>query len=312
MIAILDPALFLTRDPDSSLPLDGEEESALAALVDDVARICRDHRARIPAVGWYWNELQRELILPLQRRARAGSRLRQGLDRLRGHAGSVALLERPEQGETKLWGVKPLFRWDRLPPQWLKIMEQLLIGCAPHGKETVLITRLFEGRNLEIHAERRCTLREKTRWRLYVHVPEHPPCHIPCVRSLRNLAVPWTTRFDERLPDTGRFPFCPPPRWWRRDTQAFRAFESRPAWLDRFGSGWAQPATGGDNHWDVFIEEPRLLQRIWHKGKEGPINVVTWGTPEEGKTPGDIHHVPKDKRPHFRPDAGWTCPKASD
>lgn len=306
MIVVLDPALFLTRTANG--PLAPDEEKELIRIMDDVIRICRDNQGTIPAVAWYWNELQRDLLRPLRVRVSAGSRLLQALDRLRLQAGSVALLQKPERGETKLWGVKPLFGWSQLPSKWLDIMEHLLIGCAPYGKDTVLITRLFVNRNLTVRQERRCTLEEKTRWRLYIHVPGHPPCHIPCVRNPRNLEVPWTTGLDERLPDTGRFPFCPPPRWWRRDTLACDTVESRPAWVDRFKNGWAQPATGGHNHLDVFIRDQNLMQRVLHKGKEGPINVVAWGTPERNKIPGHLHH-PGDKKPHLRSNAGWTCPR---
>src|SRR5262249_14581264 len=97
--------------------------------------------------------------------------------------------------------------------------------------------------------------------------------------------------------------FCPPPGWWRRRVQAHGTVESKPAWIDRHETGWAQPTTGGGYHWDVLIQDPNLQQAVGLSA----INVVAWGTTEPGKSPGEIHHVPKDKKPHFR-GGGWTCP----
>ncbi|MBK9261714.1 MAG: hypothetical protein IPM54_18175 [Polyangiaceae bacterium] len=303
MIVMIDPALFLSQNARG--PLLPEEERDLGMALDDLHRICKDRQAVIPNAQWYWNELQRDLIGPLFARAKPGSRLRNGLDRLRDHARAVPLLDKPIQGTTKIWGVKPLFDWPRLPTKWLEIMERLVIGCAQQRDEAILVTRLFAGRNLNMHVVGRCTLAEKTRWQIQVHVPGHTPRRIRCVRSLRNVTIAWTTRLDEKLPDTGHFPFCPPANWWRRDTQACRTFESKPAWIDRFGSGWSQPATGGYYHWDVFLDEPNLQQSVGLN----QLNIVAWGTAEPGMVPGEIHHVPKEKKAHLREGAGWACPK---
>jgi hypothetical protein len=300
VIAILDPALLLTASP--SGPLSADEEKALSALVDDVARIFRDHRASIPAVDWYWNKLQGEIVRPLYRRIH-GPRLRQGLEALRQHTRALPLAGRPAHGKTRLWGVKTLFDWPRLSPDWFGVMERLLIGCAQFGEPTVLVTRLFPGRNLDAREVSGSTLHGKTRWRLYLHVPGNAPCHVPCIRNPRNLAVPWTTRFDDKLPDGGRYPFCPPRRWWRRDVRAYGTVRSKPAWVDVHGNGWAQPSTGGDYHWDVFIEDPALEEAV---GLDA-INVAAWGSTDRGKSPGEIHHISKEKKGRFR-DPGWTCP----
>lgn len=305
MIVIVDPALFLTQTMQG--PLMPEEEATIVAAIDDLRRICRDHRGVIPNAPWYWNELRRDLVGPLIVRAKPGSPLRQRLDFMSEQAGSVSLFAKPHQGVTKLWGVKPLFDWPRLPAKWLGIMERLLIGCAQNQDESIFVTRLFPGRNILEHAVGRCTLTEKTRWQIQIHVPGHPPRHVRCVRNLRNMKILWTTRYDEKLPDTGDFPFCPPPNWWRRGTTSCRTFESKPAWLDRFGSGWAQPATGGDYHWDVFFDAPHLKESVGLN----QLNIVAWGNTEPGKVPGRIHHMPKDKKAHLRDGAGWVCPRDS-
>jgi len=299
MIAIVDPALLLTDTAEG--PLGQEEEKALADLVDDVARVCRDHRASIPAADWYWRKLQADVVRPLLSRTRE-PRLKRGIDNLRAHTRSLTLAGTPPAGTTRLWGVRSLFQWPRLSAEWLTIMERLLIGCAQLDEPTVLVARLFPGRNLEQRAAGGSTLDVKTRWRLYLHVPGRAPCHVPCVRGPRNVAVPWTARFDEKLPDAGHYPFCPPARWWRRDVKTHGTVRSKPAWVDRHGSGWAQPATGGAYHWDVFIESPGLCENVGLNA----INVVAWGTTEQGKIPGEIHHVPKDKKGRFQ-GGGWDC-----
>lgn len=300
MIAILDPALLLTASP--SGPLAADEEKALSKLLDDVARIFRDHGASIPAVDWYWRKLQTELVRPLYRRS-SDPRLRRGLDAWQQHTRSWTVAGTPAQGKSRLWGVKALFDWPRLSPEWLAVMERLLIGCAQLGEPTVLVTRLFSGRNLEEHVASGSTLQAKTRWRLYLHVPGKAPCHVPCVRNPRNLAVPWTARFDDKLPDGGRYPFCSPKRWWRRDVRVHGTVMSKPAWIDSRGNGWAQPGTGGDYHWDVFIKDPALEEAV---GLDA-INVAAWGSTDRGKAPGEIHHISKEKKARFR-DPGWTCP----
>ena len=300
MITILNPALLLTASPQG--PLLPTEEKVLSDVVDNVARVCRANPAGIPAVDWYWRKLQMELVRPLRQRT-TEPRLRQGLDALQQHARQVTLAGTPTAGTTRLWGVAGLFRWSRLPAEWFEIMERLLIGCAQLGEPIILVTRLFQGRNMAFHAIQRSVLTEKTRWRLYLHVPGQAPRHVPCVRNPRNLAVPWTTRFDEKLPEGGHFPFCPPEFWWRRNVKAHGTVVSKPAWVDGYGGGWSQPTTGGDHHWDVFLQDPKLEEAVGIN----PINVVAWGN-TEGKIPGDIHHVKTEQKGRFR-GVGWTCPR---
>jgi hypothetical protein len=300
MIAVIDPALLLTAQSEGALSTN--EEAELVGYVDDAARICRELGAVIPSADWYWGKLQRETVRQLHRRAQ-GPRLRQGLDTLHARTRHVEIAAPPATGRTQMWGANVLFGYSRLAPEWLGIMERLLIGCAQQNEETVLITRLFEGRNLKRHAAGRSTLDEKTRWRVLANVPGRPPRLIRCIRSVRNWRVSWTARFDEKLPDSGHYPFCPPERWWRGSTEACRTFKSKPAWIDRYGNGWLQPSTGGEYHWDVFLEDINLRDGVGLN----QINVVAWGTPEKEKIPGEIHPVPKEKMPHFQ-GGGWTCP----
>jgi hypothetical protein len=300
MIVVLDPALLLFDARGGGLAAD--EEAELATAIDEVVRVCRDFGGEIPSVDWYWRRLQSELVRPLMRAAR-GPRLRSGLDALGRYARALPMPTLPTTGTIGAWGLRPLFAWSGLPAGWYEVMTRLLVGCVLRDEPVVFATRLFAGRNMTIHAAGRTTLREKTRWRITLHVPGRPPRFVPCVRSPRNLAVEWTTRFDERLPDGGHYRFCPPARWWRRNVVAYRTVKSKPCWIDGFGSGWAQPGAGGNLHWDVFLEAPGLVEAVGLSA----INVVAWGSGEAGKVPGEIHHVPEDKRSAFR-GGGWTRP----
>lgn len=301
MIVVIDPAVLLVEGRDGAPSRD--EEKVLEAAIDDLVRLCRGVDAVIPNVDWYWRQLQAELVRPLVRGAR-GPRLRQGLDALGRYARAVPLPALPTTGKIRTWGIRPLFAWGRLPAMWHEIMTRLLVGCVLLDEPVVLATRLFAGRNVVQHAVGRTTLAEKTRWRIMLHVPGRPPRAVPCVLSRRNVDVGWTTRFDDRLPDGGHYPFCPPVRWWRREVIAQRTFKSKPCWIDRFGSGWGQPGAGGNLHWDVFIEAPGLVEAVGLSA----INVVAWGSGEAGKVPGEIHHVPEDKKSAFG-GGGWTCPR---
>lgn len=298
MIVILDPALLLWSGDTGGLC---EDEEALASAIDEIVRVCRGTNALIPNVDWYWRPFQTELVRPLHRIARS-PRLKQGLDALGRHATALSLPTLPTTGKIRTWGLRPLFAWSRLPEGWSEIMRRLLVGCVLLDEQVIFATRLFEGRNMVRHATGRTTLIEKTRWRIIMHVPGCPPRAVPCVRSRRNLDVPWTTRFDERLPEGGHYPFCPPARWWRRDVVAHRTHTSKPCWMDRSSNGWAQPGAGGNLHWDVFLRAPALIERVGLS----TINVAAWGTTKKGKTPGEIDHVPEDKESWFR-ERGWTC-----
>ncbi|WNG24748.1 hypothetical protein F0U62_12545 [Cystobacter fuscus] len=299
MKVILDPALFLTDVPGH---LTAEEDAKLVQLHGDAVRVCRQGHS-VVAVGDYWKKLQQELVWPLER---IGSqRLKAGLSALRDLAKPQTLPAIPPHSRKKVWGIKQLFEWPKLGSNWLEIMESLLVRCALLEEPLMILVRNFEGRNQRTHAAGRCNLIEKTRWRIRIQVTGTPPCIIPCIRSPRNLSVEWTQRFDERLPaqvDKARFPFCPPAKWWGRDVKPFRTMESKPAWEDARGNGWARPATGGGRHWDVYISDPNLTETIGLN----QLNIVQWEVTPEGKV-GDIHHVPTEKQGRLASIAGWSC-----
>jgi hypothetical protein len=283
--------------------LSSEEDAEITQLIREAVRVCRQPGYRVVAVGEYWKKLQQDLVRPLER---VGSyELKAGLDTLRSYAENLKF-PAPALGITKrVWGVKQLFGWARLESTWLELMERLLVNCALLGGPFILFARLFEGRNQQTHAAGRSEIAEKTRWRLYVQLAGQPLCAIPCIRNLRNLAVEWTQRFDERLPakfDNARFPFCPPEKWWRRQVEPIRTIQSKPAWVDARRNGWARPATGGGRHWDLYIADPNIVETIGLN----QLNIVQWEVRPQGIV-GDIHHVPTKKQSKIADTAGWSC-----
>jgi hypothetical protein len=306
VIAILDPALFRIEN------ISIQELSALRRILEDVERVLRRCEARVPNVGWYWAELQKQLVRPLLRAVQAlrpekseEQQVLRGLqasvDSLRSRAGYVSFTD--PSGPVRTWGVKPLFEW--LSPEWHQIMRRVLLGCVTSEEDLLLVVRLCEGRNLETIRHGHARIYLKTRWRVSIqHAGK--TSRIPCVRNLRNLDVPWTCRLDEHLPSTfehASHPFCPPVRWDKRDTVVQGTHTSVPAWIDGLGNGWAPPSTGGGYHWDVF-----LVHALEEQIGLSPINVTRWGGPPVQGVSGDLHHVPRVKRSRLRTEAGWSCP----
>ena len=155
-----------------------------------------------------------------------------------------------------------------------------------------LFSRPMESRNIQTHQVGHSKLIEKTRWRIYLGgIGLRGASAVPCVFSARNVAVPWTARYDEFLPDSGVVPFVPPATWWKRDAVAYRTVASKLAWIDVAGNGWVSPNTPGcPHHWDVHfvrdVDSPNGLN---------PANIVRWGAPASQGTCGSVHHVPSGK-----------------
>jgi hypothetical protein len=284
MLAILDPVLF-----DPAAPLSTRS-------LDDLLRLLHRRHAHVPAVDWYWKELQRALIRPLH--ARPGY---QALDRLRDFARPVSLPPLPRR--VSVWSFRQMFH-----PlgAWVDVMARLVTGCALSREETVLVTHLRQGRNLTVcQGPGKCTLEEKTCWNLRVQPAGGALRRIPVVCRERNLEVPWTCRFDDRLPageDGADFPFCPPPDWHKEDVTAASTHESRPTWRDQQGNHWARPATGDGHHWDVYLTQARSEEYGL-----GQLNITRWDAPPKEGAPGSLHHVPKDKQGRLAKKTGWRC-----
>jgi hypothetical protein len=303
MLLVLDPALFLPERLGS--PMNADERRQLALTLDEVVQICRTRQARIAGEPSYWRRIQ-ALARPLRSLGQDehGRRIDAAMDAL------GVLLEPltrpPPVHQPRMWGVQMLFG-PTIGPDWLTVMEQVLVRSVLADPVVRIVVRFVEGRNVRRHAVKGCELLENLRWRVQLHVPDRPPAKLDCIRSRRNLDIEWSIRMDDRLPatlDGGACPFCPPDGWWRRDVVVFRTRESRPAWIDLRDNAWARPSTGGGHHWDVYLAPP-LDESIGL----AQINIAQYDGQrrDRGKAPGDIHHMPEEKRARLRKEPRWSC-----
>lgn len=297
MIGLLDPALFLPR-------ADQDVERDLSLVI----RACREHAIQLVELDDYWPDLWTDFARPLERQL--GPSARRTLQELRKWAmTSTRYVPALAPAAGKAWwaGFTQLFGDHALGVSWEEKMARATLRAVVADQDVIMFTRRIPGRNLASHEAGGTTLDETTRWVLHVQPKGIGHRQILCVHHPRNIRERWTARFDWRLPsssDGARYPFCPPEHWWKGGTAAYRTVESKPAWLDRHGNGWARPNIpgGAGYHWDVFIQAPTLQQAIGLP----QINVVEFGAPEgEGKA-GQLHHVPTAKlgKPT---DTGWTC-----
>ncbi len=297
MIGLLDPALFLPRN-----------EAEVQSEFDSVLLTCRQHSILLPEIDEYWNFLWSSLARPLESVLSSGAK--RALQEVR-KLGTRSKLNLPQlnQPAGQVWrrGFSQLFAPPFLPAEWDEKMAAALIRAASTENEVVLLTRRVLGRNVLRHSAAGCVLDENTRWLLHLQPSGMMTRHVRCVYHPRNLDEPWTTRFDWRLPSIAqgaRYPFCPPDAWWRGGTVAQRTIQSKPAWIDKHGNGWARPniAGGAGYHWDVFIETTALQQTVGLN----QINVVEFGAPNKEGKPGQIHHIPDDKTGRITKQ-GWQC-----
>jgi hypothetical protein len=281
--AILDPRLF-------------ENHDRVEDVLRQVVAVLRYSGAVVPETRPYWPLLEKEAFSPLRRQARhideiRSYRRRHGLEAPFPKA-PVAGLDRLLQGTKTVWG---------------PVLEDLVLACASKD-ETILVTRLIEGRNLKRHIDQdnREVLREKTLWEIRTDF-KHRPIRIPLICVERNLRVPWTTRLDEALPasqDGSIFPFCPPIDW-REDGAVYGTTKARPCWNEEGRKrSWAHPRTPGEpRHWDVYLNTPELQEEYGLQY----LNVVRFGGPPGEGSPGHLHHVPTQKEGKLRKRAGWKC-----
>jgi len=297
VIGLLDPALFLLRP-------DQEVERDLSLVI----RTCREHAIQLVQLDEYWRDLWTDFGRPLERQL--GPSARRALQELRKRAEtSTQYVPALAPGAGKAWwaGFAQLFGHQALGVSWEEKLARATLRAVVADQDVVMLTRRMPGRNLVSHVAGGSTLEETTRWVLHVQPKGIGPRQILCVHHPRNLRERWTARFDWRLPassDGARYPFCPPRYWWKGATPAHRTIESRPAWLDDHGNGWARPniPQGAGYHWDVFIQSPTLQQAVGLR----QINVVEFGAPRHEGNAGQLHHVP-DAKLGKPTGTGWSC-----
>jgi hypothetical protein len=290
MLAVIDPCLFDVRDPVS------------ARAMREVVGMLRSYKMRIPDVPSYWPKVVQGFLAPLSKKVQGDPEYDRHIKMLLGFAQSMSLPELPPR--VSVWDFKTMFL--PLGEPWLETMRRIVSGCVLSGEDTVLVTRLIEGRNMKTHPHGKVVLEEKTCWNLRVRRP--PSSTIVPVWNVvraRNMDVKWTCRYDDRLPsssDNATFPFCPSAGWEKSSIVAFRVHESRPAWLDSHGNYWARPSTGAGHHWDVYLDAD--LEEEYGLGQ---LNIVEWGAPPKEGAAGSIHHVPAGKKGRLNKRTGWTC-----
>ena len=305
MLVVLDPALFpsvdyATRTEHADAELRARMDHANAVM----AALAKRGPARVVrSVGTthVWDKLYSDAIRPISKRltpATLGA-----LDRLRAHALAGRGLPEP-RGIGQCNGARVMFT----NSGWLPIMERVLFACALANEPVYLIVARILGRNIEDRSADGVELHEVTRFRLHLTVKGAPPRAVECVSRARHVNVPWSARLDARLPDAlldgARCPFCPPKDWQRFRTTVWRTRESRPCWLDAHGGAWARPRTGGAYHWDVYLENRSLVERI---GLD-QLNIVEFGAPPAQGKVGALHHVPSGKKARIRDnDPSWEC-----
>jgi|688.fasta_scaffold153312_2 hypothetical protein len=290
-IALLDPMLFL-HTPHISLD-----------ELTELNHVMRTYKMEIPLAPFYWKKFQSECVRPLH--ARVDRDYLAALDQLRHHSKELHLPALPSK--VSVWSFRNLF--SKLEDTtWLDVMPRIAAQCSMTGKPTVVLSRLLNGRNVREHSssDANC-INEKTIWNLRVQLVPGQVARIPIVCTRRNISVPWSCRFDDKLPadtDGATFPFCPSPDWENNPSLTVcRTHQSRPAWVDSKGNHWAEPSTPDPQHWDVYLNsEMHELYGI------NQLNICKSQAPLPfGKAAGDIHHVPKDKKPRLRQTAGWSC-----
>ena len=193
------------------------------------------------------------------------------------------------------WGLKSLF-YDFISVEDEEFGDSLARSanyCISTYNKAYLFIEDKVGRNIEERSSSHSKIKERLRWRIYIsRIGLTGAIPIPCVSSLRNLEIPWTSRYDVFLPDTGEYAFIPPVKWHLRKTNAIATKQSKPVFLDIKGNGWANPNTPGQAyHWDVYLTDKRWIET---RGTD-QINVTRYGAPETQGTPGTIHHVPTGK-----------------
>lgn len=267
------------------------EAAALRRSLEQLTKFTVKYDAKVVSTRHLWQKLQSLYIAPVVAAFNEPA-VRTPLQLLRNRLRVVV-----PNADRRLdaWGFEQMLSRDD-GQDWPSGYASIAAELHAADESVVLFTRYLEGRNVRTHSTGHSILVEKTRWRMHIGAPSlNGITSVPCVASLRNIEVPWTTRFDDRLPDTAPpdgFAFQPPSKWYRGYVKPFRAHQSKHAWTDAVGNGWSDPNTPGTAyHWDVhFVDASGSPIGI------SPANIVRWGAPGAEGVAGGVHHVPRLRR----------------
>lgn len=307
---VLDPGFFREKGLNAVDPRDRDAaRERLRRRVDDGNRVLNGRRlvGGTDTVPWLKTVYVRE-VKPLK--GLADRELTQALDQMfleRRHA-KYTLRDIAVQGQ--MWGVGMMAGWPALGGSWQSPLQEVLaatvMAAMQEQTDALFLCHRILGRNARHHSANGVELVEVLRWRLTVAIRGATTLVIPCVGKPRHIDVPWTRRLDDRLPDQhgpGLHPYCPPPGWRNSKVTVHRTAQSRPCWVDSGDQHWARPSTGGGHHWDVYLNQSQQ-SRIGLS----QVNVTQHGAPIDEGRPGDLHHVPSNKRHALKNTSGWTCP----
>lgn len=288
LMLVLDPHFFaIEATPGDAF---GSRLARLKSELKKLLMICQSSQLKIAVERKAWKHLEINRIRPIVELAQ-DHELNVALSVLRQRY--IAPIPETSTVGCRTWGIKPLFNG-------LQSHEDVLLANAVTASILYIATTKVAsyfficdevGRTYVRHSTGHSTINEIVRWRVYLTAPGLAgPQHATCMRTSRNLAVPWTTRYDAALPDAGKYCFRPPPDWFKRSTQAVRTIRSKPAFVDERGNGWVDPNTPGiSEHWDLLIEDANMAKET------GLDQLNVWKYLGASKPGGEIHHVPGKK-----------------
>jgi hypothetical protein len=187
-IGLLDPALFLERDPE-----------VVVRELNSILLACYKRKVRLIPYPEYWPDLWRNLARPFEANPTMTHTARAAIQQLRRigeqHRGEVGKVGQENLGSVWQNGFETLFN-NIDGTSWTNRMAEATLRAVSTGEEVVMFTRLVDKRNLQIHRAAESTLDEVTRWVLHVQSRTAGRRQILCVHNPRNFQERWTTRFD--------------------------------------------------------------------------------------------------------------------
>lgn len=286
---IVDPYLF-NRDAVNG-ETEGQQVERLIRQLKSIEAIRQRTRWEVVVEDDLWQKIESRIISKLPTPV-GDPTLRAAITNFRRNLSKKASREKISG---RAWGVKTLFQGlvsdeDQLFARF--VVESAAIARTMSDTVSIFVEQRF-GRNARKSGTPESWLCEKTHWRLYASVSGSAPFAIPCITCLRNIDIPWTTRVDINLPNTGSYRYEPIRNWESGKVDCIATLKSKRVWLDINGNGWARPSTDGDpEHWDVYVEDARLLKKV----NLDQINITRHGVRSLKNIPGEIHHVPEKKR----------------
>lgn len=247
----------------------------------------------------FWENMELRLLMPLLSKYMAVGAISRPISIIRKKLRKVQSLR---TSRVSVWSFTDLFSC--LGPGWTdlavcSVTNLLAIGeAAPY----IVVSKVL-GRNHLLHGNPPGGLEEKTIWNLRI-IREGRFERMNCVANVRNIKVPWTCRYDDRLPaqeDSSSFPFCAPDNWFRLNPnpngRAVRT-GAHPGSEDMANRIWTRPSGHqGLEHWDVQI--PLRDRRL--TGSNYLNITIGWPIHQNSKPPGTIDHG------HSPPYARWRC-----